>query len=84
MDVLTYSDTRANLKKVMDRVVADRTPVIVTRQKAGAVVMVSLDDWSAIQETMYLRSTSANARNLDEAIAQLDAGKGKARDLIEP
>ena len=44
MDVLTYSDTRANLKDVMDRVVEDRAPVIITRQKAEAVVMVSLAD----------------------------------------
>ena len=42
MDVVTYSEARANLKDVMDRVVADKTEVIVTRQKAEAVVMISL------------------------------------------
>ena len=44
MDVLSYSDTRANLKEVMERVVQDRSPVVITRQKAEAVVMVSLAD----------------------------------------
>ena len=41
MDVLTFTDTRANLKEVMDRVVKDHAPVVVTRQRAEAVVMVS-------------------------------------------
>lgn len=84
MDVLTYSDTRANLKDVMDRVVEDRTPVVVTRKRGEAVVMVSLADWNAMEETMHLLSTAANASRLGKAIRQLDAGKGTARDLIEP
>ncbi len=83
MDVKTYSDTRAKLKEVMDRVVADRTPVVVTRQKAEAVVMVSLADWNAIEETLYLISSPNNARILRESIAELDAGGGAQRELIE-
>jgi antitoxin YefM len=82
MDVLSYSDLRANLKKVMDRIVRDHLPVVVTRQKAEAVVMVSLDDWNAMQETLYLLSTPANADALRESMAELDAGKGQARDLV--
>ncbi len=84
MDVISFSDTRAHLKKVMDRVVADRSPVIVSRQRAESVVMVSLSDWNAIEETMHLVSTKSNRARITEAIDQLDGGKGKARDLIEP
>ena len=84
MVVLTYSDTRANLKEVMDRVVDDRTPVVITRQKAEAVVMVSLADWNAMEETLHLLSNPANADRLRSSIRELDAAKGKARDLIEP
>lgn len=83
MDVISYSDTRANLKQVMDRVVADRAPVVISRQKAEAVVMVSLADWNAIEESMHLVSTEANARRLREAIGQLEDSQGQARDLIE-
>jgi antitoxin YefM len=83
MDVVTYSDARANLKGVMDRVVDDRTQVVVTRQKAGAVVLVSLEDWNAMEETMHLLSTRANAERLRDAIRQLDAGDGVERDLVE-
>lgn len=81
MDVLSYSDARANLKGVMDRVVNDRTHVVVTRQKAGAVVMLSLDDWNAMEETLQLLSTPNNADRLRSAIDQLEAGAGTERDL---
>jgi len=84
MDVLNYSDTRANLKEVMDRVVADRTPVVVTRKRGEAVVMVSLADWTAMEETLHLLSSPTNAQRLKDAVRQLDAGGGSARDLIDP
>jgi antitoxin YefM len=83
MDVISYSDTRAHLKDVMDRVVSDRAPVVISRQKAESVVMVSLSDWNAIEESMHLLSTEANRNRLLEAVEQLDTGKGKVRDLIE-
>ncbi len=83
MDVLTYSDTRAHLKEVMDRVVEDRTPVVVTRKRGEAVVMVSLADWSAMEETLHLVSSPANAQRLAAAISQLEAGGGSERELAE-
>jgi antitoxin YefM len=83
MDVLTYTDARANLKDVMDRVVEDKTQVVVTRQKAGSVVVMSLEDWNAIEETLHLLSTSANADRLRESIAAADAGEVEEHDLIE-
>jgi antitoxin YefM len=82
MDVLTYSDTRANLKDVMDRVVNDHAPVVVTRAKAESVVMVSLSDWRALEETAHLLSTPANAARLRAAIDQLNSGGGVERALI--
>ena len=84
MDVLSYSDTRANLKEVMDRVVEDHAPVVITRQKAEAVVMVSLSDWSAMEETLHLLSSPANAARLREGVAELEAGGGSERDLAVP
>ncbi len=84
MDVLSNSDTRAHLKEVMDRVVADREPVLVTRKRGESVVMVSLADWYAMEETLHLKSSPANASRLAAAIEQLEAGGGSERDLIEP
>jgi antitoxin YefM len=84
MNVVTFTDTRANLKDVMDRVVNDHAPVLVTRQKAEAVVMVSLADWNALEETMHLVASRANAARLMESLAELDAGGGAEHGLIEP
>jgi antitoxin YefM len=75
MEIVTYSETRANLKAVMDRVVNDHTPIAITRQRGKPVVMVDLDDWNSIQETMYLLSSPANAKRLMESIANIEAGE---------
>jgi antitoxin YefM len=82
MDVVTYSEARANLKDVMNRVVEDKTEVIVTRQKAEAVVMISLSEWNSISETMHLLSSPKNAERLRQSIEQMNAGKGTERDLV--
>ncbi len=79
MDIVTYSETRANLKAIMDRVVNDHVPIAITRQRGKPVVMVDLDDWNAMAETRYLLSTPNNARILMESIADADAG----RNMIE-
>jgi antitoxin YefM len=84
MDVMTYTEARANLKGVMDRVVSDRTQVVVTRQKSEAVVMMSLADWNAVEETLHLLSTPTNAARLRGSIEQLEAGKGIERQLSHP
>lgn len=81
MQVVSYSDARAKLKELMDRVVDDMTQVIITRQKAESVVMLSLDDWNTISETLHLLSSSANAERLHASIRQLDGGKGVERKL---
>ena len=83
MDVVTYSDARATLKDVMDRVVEDKTEIVVTRQKAEAVVIVSLSEWNSISETLHLLSSPKNAERLRKAIRDMDAGKGVEHDLVE-
>lgn len=84
MDVISYSDARANFKTVMDRAISDQEEIVVTRRKGEAVVILSLENWNSIQETLYLLSTSANTKVLRESIAQLDAGDGNDKDLIDP
>lgn len=81
MDVFSYSDTRARLREVMEKVVQDRAPVVITRRRGDAVVMVSLADWNAMEETTYLLSSETNARRLREGILELDAGLGREHDL---
>ena len=84
MQSLSISETRANLKSVLDRVVADKAPIAITRQKGEGVVMVSQSEWESIEETLYLLGSPANAKHLMEGIAELNAGRGEEHELIEP
>ena len=84
MKSLSISETRANLKAVLDRVVADKAPIAITRQKGEGVVMVSQSEWESIEETLYLLRSPRNAARLLGAIERLNAGQGEEHDLIEP
>ena len=83
MDAISYTAARANLAKTMEKVCNDHTPIIITRKREAAVVMLSLDDYQALEETAYLQRAPANARRLLKSIAELEAGKGTERELIE-
>lgn len=80
----TFSNARANLKAVMDRVVADKIPVAISRQRGEGVVMVSASEWASIEETLYLLQSPVNAKRLLEAVRGLEAGEGEVHELIEP
>ncbi len=83
MDAITYTAARANLASTMDRVCEDHEPLIITRNGEQSVVMLSLDDYKALEETAYLLRTPANAKRLLSAVAQLNTGKGTERELVE-
>ena len=82
MDAISYTAARANLAKTMEKVCNDHTPIIITRKRESAVVMLSLDDYQALEETAYLLRAPANSRRLLESIAELEAGKGTERNLL--
>ena len=83
MDTITYSDARAKLADTMDKVCDDHSPVIITRRNSRSVVLISLHDFQALEETAYLLRSPKNARRLLESIAQLEADKGTERTLLE-
>ena len=83
MDVISYTSARANLASTMARVCEDHAPIIITRKSEAPVIMMSLEDYQAMEETTYLLRSPANARKLLESIAELEADKGTERELIE-
>lgn len=83
MKALTYTSARQNLARTMDEVCEDHAPVIITRNKSESVVMISLEDYEALEETAYLLRSPRNARRLIESISQLEDGKGIERELKE-
>lgn len=83
MDTITYSEARSQLAKTMEKVCNDHAPLIITRKNARSVVMISLDDYEALEETAYLLRSPKNVRRLLESIAEIESGGGTERDLVE-
>ena len=82
MNILTFSEARAGFKTMMDNVCKDHTPTVITRVSGEHVVMLSLEDYNGMEETMHLLGSTNNASRLMESIAQLRSGKTKQRELI--
>lgn len=81
MQVLTFSQARADLKQTMDEICADHEPVVVTRQRGEPVVMLSLADYRGLEETLHLLSSRANATRLQSSMRQLKNGKAFFKEL---
>ncbi len=79
MDTQTYTAVRANLARTMDRVCDNHEALIITRNGEQSVVMLSLEDYKALEETAHLLRTPANAKRLLSAIEQLSTGKGERK-----
>lgn len=84
MQTVTYSHARENLKSVMDKAASDRAPIAIVRQRGEGAVIMSQSEWEALEETMHLLGSPANAARLLEAIEGLEAGEGVERELIQP
>jgi antitoxin YefM len=83
MQAISYTSARKNLSKTMKKVCEDHDPVIITRRNNEAVVMLSLEDYEALNETAYLLRNPRNAKRLLESIEELETGKGLERELVE-
>ncbi|MCG6905300.1 MAG: type II toxin-antitoxin system prevent-host-death family antitoxin [Desulfobacteraceae bacterium] len=83
MKAITYTAARQNLAKTMEQVCEDHSPIIITRKTNESVVIMSLEDYTALEETAYLLRSPKNTRRLIESIVQLEDEKGVERDLID-
>jgi antitoxin YefM len=83
MDALTYSYTRQHFAEVMRQVNDDRAPVVVTSQRGKPVVIISLDDYHALEETAYLQRNPKGAKRLMAAVEELRAGGGEIQELAD-
>ncbi len=84
MRTTSYSELRKNLASALDRVVEDREPVIITRDRGKpAAVLMSLEEFTSWEETLHLLRSPANAVRLKQAVDSLDEGSGTERMLFE-
>ncbi len=83
MKAISYTAARQNLAKTMEKVCEDHDPIIITRKTTDSVVIMSLEDYEALEETAYLLRSPKNTRRLMESIAQLEEGQGAERELLD-
>ena len=83
MRIVTYSEARSSLKYVLDAVHDDADVTVISRRDGADAVVMSLDHYQSIMETMHLLSAPANAAHLAKSIAQHKAGKVTRRALAK-
>ena len=83
MNAITYTQARKNLTSIMNKVCEDHTPIIITHNSENPVVIMSLEDYNSIEETLYLLRSPKNAQRLYKALEQFKQGKYQQHDLIE-
>ncbi|MEZ5671874.1 MAG: type II toxin-antitoxin system prevent-host-death family antitoxin [Thiotrichaceae bacterium] len=84
MQAVNFKDITANFSRLIDKVSDDHEPLIVTGENQKAVVIMSLEDFNAWQETEYLTRSPANARDLLQAVEEINQRKNLLRkELIE-
>jgi len=83
MTVINYTEARNNFKSVLDTVVNDADYTIINRRDADDAVVMSLDYFNAMQETLHLLKSPANVRHLEKSIAQYKEGKVTSHELID-
>ena len=83
MRVVNYTEARNNFKFILDTVVNDADYTIINRRNAQDAVVMSLDYFNAMQETLHLLKSPANVAHLEKSIAQYRAGKTKSHELID-
>lgn len=83
MKVVNFSEARNQLKRVLDQVVNDADYTIISRRDADDAVVMSLDHFNSLMETVHLLKSPANAAHLSKSIKQYREGKTKQYDLTD-
>jgi len=83
MRVINFSEARNHLKTVIDQVVNDADYAIITRRDAEDAVVMSLDHFNSLMETVHLLKSPANAAHLARSIKQYRSGKTQRHDLVD-
>ncbi|MCU7875131.1 MAG: type II toxin-antitoxin system prevent-host-death family antitoxin [Candidatus Thiodiazotropha sp. (ex Lucinoma borealis)] len=83
MKVINFSDARNRLKSVLDQVVDDCDYTIISRRDAEDAVVMSLDHFNGLMETVHLLKSPANAAHLVKSIAQYRSGKVEYHGLVD-
>jgi antitoxin YefM len=82
MRIVSFTEARNGLKAVLDSVINDADTTVITRRDSEDAVVMSLDYYNSLMETVHLLRSPANAEHLNKSIAQYKEGKAKQRELL--
>ena len=83
MEIISYTNFRKNLAKMLDKVNEDRSTVLITRQNHEPVVLISLKDFNALEETSYLLVSPRNSGRLRKSLESAKSHQLESHELIE-
>lgn len=83
MRIVSYTEARNGLKSILDGVVNDADCTVITRRDSEDAVVMSMDYYNSLMETMHLLRSPANVAHLNKSIAQYNAGKTTEKGLLE-
>lgn len=83
MRIINFSDARNRLKSVLDQVVEDHDYTVISRRDAEDAVVMSLDHFNGLMETVHLLKSPANATHLANSIAQYRSGKVEKHGIVD-
>jgi len=81
MEIISYTKARNNFCNVMNQVCENHIPITIYRQENKPVVLMSLEDYNSIEETIYLMSKPNNLKNLLESIEEIKQGNVIEMDI---
>lgn len=83
MQTVNYTEARNQLAGLMDTACRDREPIVITRNGTGKVVLMAIEEYEAMEATLHLFSTRANANQIQQSLADYDAGKTQPGELCD-
>jgi len=83
MQVVNFTEARNNLKRVLDDVVEDADYTVINRRDSADTVVMSLDSFNSLMETVHLLRSPANVAHLEKSITQYHQGKASEKPLID-
>lgn len=83
MRVVSFTEARNGLKSVLDNVVNDVDYTVITRRDSEDAVVMSLDHYNSLMETVHLLKSPANAAHLSKSIEQYRSGKTTERNILD-
>jgi antitoxin YefM len=83
MQTVSYTEARDGLADLIDAANRDREPITITRNGSGSVVLLAAEEYAAIEETLHLLSTPANADRIRQGLADDAAGKAQPGELCD-